>query len=147
VCVAGGKAPDSPGGILYRGADALHAAAPLGNHVRASYFDETREQVDGPLKTLHYRKIALIYPDDAFGEAVLQGVETALKANGAAPVETASYARQSNDSASAIAQVNAANPDAVVVVGPSNTVAPVLKSAHAKGWTPLFVTVFVRRNG
>jgi hypothetical protein len=44
--------------------------------VRASYFDETREQVDGPLKTLHYRKIALIYPDDAFGEAVLQGVET-----------------------------------------------------------------------
>jgi hypothetical protein len=147
VCAAGGKAPDSPGGIVYRAADALHAAAPLGNHVRASYFDETREQVDGPLKTLHYRKIALIYPDDAFGEAVLQGVETALKANGAAPVEMASYARQSNDSASAIAQVNAANPDAVVVVGPSNTVAPVLKSAHAKGWTPLFVTVFVRRNG
>lgn len=51
--------------------------------MRASYFDETREQVDGLLKTLHYRKIGVIYPDDAFGEAVLQGVETALKANGA----------------------------------------------------------------
>jgi branched-chain amino acid transport system substrate-binding protein len=29
----------------------------------------------------------------------------------------------------------------VVVVGPSNTVAPILKAAHAKGWKPLFVTV------
>jgi len=37
--------------------------------------------------------------------------------------------------------VNAANPDAVVVVGPSNTVAAILKSAHAKAWTPPFVTV------
>jgi branched-chain amino acid transport system substrate-binding protein len=83
----------------------------------------------------------VIYPHDAFGEAVLQGVETALEANGAAPVETASYVGQSNDSASAIAKVNAANPDAVVVVGPSNTVAAILKSAHAKGWTPPFVTV------
>jgi branched-chain amino acid transport system substrate-binding protein len=83
----------------------------------------------------------VIYPHDAFGEAVLQGVETALKANGAAPVETASYVGQSNDSPSAIAKVNAANPDAVVVVGPSNTVAAILKSAHAKAWTPPFVTV------
>ena len=49
--------------------------------------------------------------------------------------------RQSNDSAAAIAKVRAANPDAVVVVGPSNTVAPILKAAHAKGWKPLFVTV------
>jgi branched-chain amino acid transport system substrate-binding protein len=63
-------------------------------NVRASYFDETREQVDGLLKTLQYRKIGVIYPDDAFGEAVLQGVETALKANGAQPAETASYVRR-----------------------------------------------------
>jgi branched-chain amino acid transport system substrate-binding protein len=100
-----------------------------------------REQVDGLLKTLHYRKIAVIYPDDAFGEAVLQGVEAALKANGSEPAATASYVRQSNDSASAIEKVRAANPDAVVVVGPSNTVAPILRSAHAQGWKPLFVTV------
>jgi branched-chain amino acid transport system substrate-binding protein len=37
--------------------------------------------------------------------------------------------------------VRAANPDAVVVVGPANTVAPILKQAHAKGWKPLFLTV------
>jgi branched-chain amino acid transport system substrate-binding protein len=37
--------------------------------------------------------------------------------------------------------VRAAQPDAVVVVGPSNTVAPILKQAHAKNWKPLFLTV------
>ncbi len=34
-----------------------------------------------------------------------------------------------------------ANPEAVVIVGPANTVAPILKQAHAKGWKPLFLTV------
>jgi branched-chain amino acid transport system substrate-binding protein len=37
--------------------------------------------------------------------------------------------------------VKAANPEAVVLVGPANTVAPILKQAHAKGWKPLFLTV------
>jgi branched-chain amino acid transport system substrate-binding protein len=81
---------------LFTGAQTLYT--PLRRwviSVRASYFDETREQVDGLWKTLHYRKIAVIYPEDAFGGAVLEGVETALKTNGAEPVATASYVRQS----------------------------------------------------
>jgi ABC-type branched-subunit amino acid transport system substrate-binding protein len=41
----------------------------------------------------------------------------------------------------AIDTVRAANPQAVVVVGPPNTVAPILKQAHAAGWKPLFLTV------
>jgi ABC-type branched-subunit amino acid transport system substrate-binding protein len=127
---------------LFTGAQTLYA--PLRHwviNVRASYFDETREQVDGLWKVLHYRKIAVIYPDDPFGSAVLSGVQAALTANGGKPVAAASYVRQSNQVGSAIDQVRAANPDAVIVVGPSNTVAPILKQAHEKGWHPLFVTV------
>jgi branched-chain amino acid transport system substrate-binding protein len=90
---------------------------------------------------LHYRKIALIYPDDSFGAAVLSGVQAALKENGAEPVAAALYVRQTNQTDEAIEKVKASNPDAVVVVGPSNTVAPIVKRAHAKGWKPLFVTV------
>jgi branched-chain amino acid transport system substrate-binding protein len=110
-------------------------------NVRASYFDETRDQVEGLWNTLHYRKIGVIYPDDAFGSAVLQGVEGALKTNGAQAEATASYARQTSQVGDAIDKVRAASPDAVVVVGPSNTVAPILKEAHARGWKPLFLTV------
>lgn len=127
---------------LFTGAQTLYV--PLRHwivNVRASYFDETREQVDGLWKTLNYKRIGVIYPDDAFGAAVLEGVKTALKAHGAEPAAIASYQRQTSQVGGAIDTVRAANPEAVVVVGPANTVAPILKQSHAKGWKPLFVTV------
>lgn len=127
---------------LFTGAQTLYT--PLRHwviNVRASYADETMEQIDGLWKTLRYHKIGVIYPDDAFGSAVLLGVQGALQKEGSAPVATASYARQSSLVEAAIEKVKAANPDAVVVVGPSNTVAPIVKQAHSAGWKPLFVSV------
>ena len=127
---------------LFTGAQILYA--PLRHwviNVRASYYDETREQVDGMWNTLGYRKIGVIYPDDAFGSAVLDGVKEALKAHDAEPFGLASYQRQTAKVEAAIAGVRAANPQAVVVVGPPNTVAPIVKQAHAAGWKPLFLTV------
>lgn len=127
---------------LFTGAQTLYT--PLRHwviNVRASYGDETQEQVNGLWKTLHFRKIGVIYPDDAFGGTVLLGVQGALQKEGAAPVATASYVRQTNLVEEALGKVKAANPDAVIVVGPSNTVAPIVKQAHVMGWKPLFVTV------
>jgi branched-chain amino acid transport system substrate-binding protein len=127
---------------LFTGAQTLYV--PLRHwvvNVRASYYDETREQVEGLWDKLGYRKIGVIYPDDAFGAAVLGGVKEALKSKGAEPVAVASYPRQTANVGGAIDSVRAAGPQAVVVVGPPNTVAPILKQAHAKNWTPLFVTV------
>lgn len=127
---------------LFTGAQTLYA--PLRQwviNVRASYFDETREQVEGLWGTLGYKKIGVIYPEDAFGTAVLEGVKAALKTHGAEPIATAAYQRQTAQVGGAIDTVRAANPEAVVLVGPSNTVAPILKQSHAKGWKPLFLTV------
>jgi branched-chain amino acid transport system substrate-binding protein len=127
---------------LFTGAQALYQ--PLRHwvvNVRASYFDETREQIDGLWNVLGYRKIGVIYPEDSFGTAVLEGVKAALKEHGAEPVAIGSYQRQTAQVDGAIESVRGAKPDAVVVVGPSNTVAPILKRAHAKGWKPLFSTV------
>jgi branched-chain amino acid transport system substrate-binding protein len=127
---------------LFTGAQTLYV--PLRHwvvNVRASYFDETREQIDGLWGTLGYKKIGVIYPEDPFGTAVLEGVKVALKAHGSAPVAAASYQRQTSQVGGAIDTVRAANPEAVVLVGPANTVAPILKQAHAKGWKPLFLTV------
>jgi ABC-type branched-subunit amino acid transport system substrate-binding protein len=127
---------------LFTGAQTLYS--PLRHwviNVPASYFDETREQIDGLWGTLDFKKIGVIYPEDAFGAAVLEGVKAALKAHGAEPVAVASYQRQTAQVGGAIDTVRASKPDAVVVVGPSNTVAPILKQSHAKGWKPLFLTV------
>jgi branched-chain amino acid transport system substrate-binding protein len=127
---------------LFTGAQTLYV--PMRHwviNVRASYFDETREQIDGLWGTLGYKKIGVIYPEDAFGAAVLEGVKAALKAHGTEPIAVASYQRQTAQVGGAIDTVKAANPEAVVVVGPSNTVAPILKQSHARGWKPLFLTV------
>jgi len=127
---------------LFTGAQTLYT--PLRHwviNVRASYFDETREQINGLWNTLGDKKIGVIYPDDPFGAAVLEGVKAALKAHDAEPVAIGSYQRQTAQVGSAIDTVRAGNPDAVVIVGPPNTVAPILKQAHAKGWKPLFLTV------
>jgi ABC-type branched-subunit amino acid transport system substrate-binding protein len=127
---------------LFTGAQTLYT--PLRHwviNVRASYADETREQIDGLWNTLAYKKIGVIYPDDAFGAAVLDGVKSALAAHNSTPVAIASYPRQTTQVSAAIDSVRGANPEAVVIVGPSNTVAPILKQSHAKGWKPLFLTV------
>ncbi len=127
---------------LFTGAQTLYV--PLRHwviNVRASYFDETREQIDGLWGTLGYKKVGVIYPEDAFGTAVLEGVKAALKAHGAEPIAVASYQRQTAQVGGAIDTVKAANPEAVVLVGPSNTVAPILRQSHARGWKPLFLTV------
>jgi branched-chain amino acid transport system substrate-binding protein len=127
---------------LFTGAQTLYT--PLRHwvvNVRASYYDETCEQIDGLWNAMAYRKIGVIHPDDAFGTAVLEGVKEALKTHGAEPAGVASYQRQTTNVGGAIDIVRAADPQAVVVVGPPNTVAPILKQAHAAGWKPLFLTV------
>src|SRR6202795_3391483 len=91
---------------LFTGAQTLYT--PLRHwvvNVRASYFDETREQIDGLWNTLAYRKIAVIYPDDAFGAVVLEGVKEALKGHDAEPSAVASYQRQTAKADAAINRV------------------------------------------
>jgi branched-chain amino acid transport system substrate-binding protein len=127
---------------LFTGAQTLYT--PMRHwvvNVRASYNDEAREQVDGVWNTLGYRKVGVIYPDDAFGTTVLESVKEGLKKHGGEPAAIASYERQTANVRGAIDTVRAVNPEAVVVVGPPNTVAPILKQAHAGGWKPLFLTV------
>src|SRR5579864_3441891 len=71
---------------LFTGAQLLYE--PLKRYVinvRASYYDETREQVD-KLWDVNLRKIGVIYQDDAFGKAVLDGVKLALQKHNSAPL-------------------------------------------------------------
>ncbi len=127
---------------LFTGAQVLHD--PFRRYiinVRASYYDETREQVDNLWNTLGMRKIAVIYQDDAFGKTVLTGVKLALAKYNAAPVALGSFVRASLNVGRAIQEVRAANPEAVVMVGPYAPIAEIVKLGRASGWNPLYLTV------
>lgn len=126
---------------LFTGAQMLYE--PLKHYiinVRASYYDETREQVD-KLWDVNIRKIAVIYQDDAFGKAVLDGVKLALQKHNANPSALGTFARNTLDVDAGIRDVMATHPQAVVVVGPYAPVATIVKKAHAAGWRPQFLTV------
>jgi ABC-type branched-subunit amino acid transport system substrate-binding protein len=127
---------------LFTGAEMLYT--PLKHYVmnvRASYNDETREQVENLWNALGIHKIGVIYQDDAFGQSVLGGLELALKKHSAAPAGTGTFARNTVDVEKGIAAVRAANPGAVLLVGPYAPVAEIVKKAHASGWHPIFLTV------
>jgi branched-chain amino acid transport system substrate-binding protein len=127
---------------LFTGAQMLYS--PLKHYVmnvRASYYDETREQVDNLWNVLGIHKVGVIYQDDAFGAAVLDGLQLALKKHGAVPVGMGTFTRNTLDVDKGIATARAANPQAVLVVGPYAPVAAIVKKSHAQGWHPLFLTV------
>ena len=109
-------------------------------NVRASYLDETREQVDG-LWGLGMKRVAVIRADDAFGDAVLLGVQTALKRYSAETAAVASFPRETGNVEPAVTAVKAANPDAVILVGSYAPVADIIRRAHQSNWRPLFLTV------
>ena len=48
-------------------------------NIRASYFQETEAMVEHLTKDLGATKIAIMYQDDAFGQAGLAGVRKALE--------------------------------------------------------------------
>jgi branched-chain amino acid transport system substrate-binding protein len=126
---------------LFTGAQMLYE--PLKHNVinvRASYYDETREQVDR-LWEQNIHKIGVIYQDDAFGKAVLDGVKLALQRHKVVPAALGTFTRNTLDVEDGLKQLMAARPQAVVVVGPYAPVAAIVKQAHAAGWRPQFLTV------
>ena len=126
---------------LFTGAQMLYE--PLKHeiiNVRASYYDETHEQVD-KLWEANIRKIAVIYQDDPFGKAVLDGVKLALQKHGATPAALGTFTRNSVDIAEGLKGVMAARPQAVVIAGPYAPAAAIVKQAHLDGWRPQFLTV------
>lgn len=84
-------------------------------NIRASYVDETAAIVDY-LKPQGLKRIGVLYQNDAYGQAGLQGVEQAMTKHGAAPLVKATIERNSTDVAKAVATISAAKPEAVIIV-------------------------------
>ena len=108
--------------------------------VRASYSDETRTLVDG-LWGAGVRRVAVIYQQDAFGSAVLDGVKRALAAHNSAPVTINSFSRTAPKIESAYDEVGLSFPQAIILVGPAAPAAAIVRRARSKGRDTRFLAV------
>jgi branched-chain amino acid transport system substrate-binding protein len=110
-------------------------------NIRASYFQETEAWVDHLTKDLEITKIAILYQDDAFGLAGLDGVQRALAKRNISLVASGSFKRNTTAVKSALLDIMKATPEAVVTVAPYKPVAEFIKLAHQVQMNAVFVAI------
>jgi branched-chain amino acid transport system substrate-binding protein len=110
-------------------------------NLRASYFQETETWIEHLTHDLGVTKIAILYQDDAFGIAGLEGVKQALSKRNMSLVATGSFKRNTIAVKSALLDIMEAKPQAVVTVGPYKPVAEFIRLARQINFDPVFAAI------
>jgi branched-chain amino acid transport system substrate-binding protein len=127
---------------FFTGAESLrNPANPWVFHVRDSYYAEAEAAVAHFVDHLKLAKISVLYQEDAFGQAVLSGIQLALKRRNMAPVSTASLVRGSMVVEQPLEKLRASNPDAYLMVGTYSPLAKFVALASAENDRAWFHTV------
>lgn len=101
-------------------------------NVRASYFDET-ERIVEHLVALGRAKIGVLYQNDAYGQAGLTGVKRALQKRKLEIAVKTTIERNSSEVSAAVKQMNAAAPQAVIMIGAYEGIATFVKAMKRAG--------------
>ncbi len=109
-------------------------------HVRASYYDETALIVR-QLTHLGLTRIAVFRQNDSYGQAGLDGVVRALKAQKLDPVAVGLVERNSTDVAAAVKAIVPAAPQAVVQISAYKSCAAFVREARRAGYGGTFYNV------
>jgi ABC-type branched-subunit amino acid transport system substrate-binding protein len=110
-------------------------------NIRSSYFQETEAWIDHLVKDLAISKIAILYQDDAFGLAGLEGVQRAMAKRNMSLVAEGTFKRNTTAVKSALLDIMKARPEAVVTVAPYKPVAEFIKLAHQVKMQAAFVAI------
>lgn len=110
-------------------------------NVRASYGAETEAWIKHLTEDLKITKIGILYQDDSFGRAGLDGVKKALEKRGMALVGEGTFERNTVAVKSALLTLKRAEPEAVVMVGPYKPCAEFIKLARKFEFNPAFVNI------
>ena len=116
-------------------------------NLRASYAQETEEMVERLTVDLGIERIGVMFQDDSFGRAGYFGALAALEHRGMEPVAIGFYPRNTTAIKSALLDLRAGDPEAVIVVGAYQPVAALITWARSTGFDPVFITLsFVGSN-
>jgi ABC-type branched-subunit amino acid transport system substrate-binding protein len=114
----------------FTGAEMLRSPyKPLVVNIRASYFEETEAMVEHLTKDLGATKIAIMYQDDAFGQAGLAGVKRALDKRNMTLAAEGTFERNTVAVKGALLAIKKAAPDAVIMIAPYKPAAEFIKLA------------------
>ncbi len=116
-------------------------------NLRASYYQETEEMVERLTQDLGIERIAVMYQDDSFGRAGYRGATLALERRGMKPASIGLYPRNTTAVKTALVDLQAGDPEAIIMIGAYQPVAALIKWARHTGLDPVFLTVsFVGSN-
>jgi len=126
----------------FTGAEALrNPYQPLVVNVRASYFQETEVMIERLTKDKGFDRIAILYQDDAFGQAGLAGVRRAMDKRKMTLVAETSFERNTLAVRGALLEIRRAEPQAVVMIGPYKPCAQFIKLARQIKVDATFVNI------
>jgi len=126
----------------FTGAEALRT--PYQAHIvniRASYFQETEVMVAHLTKDRGFGRIAILYQDDAFGRAGLEGTQRALRNRGMELAAEGTFERNTVAVKGALLEIRKAAPQAVIMIGPYKPCAEFIKLARTMKFDPVFVNI------
>ena len=109
-------------------------------HLRASYFDETARIVN-QVTQVGMTRVAVFHQNDSYGQAGLDGVTRALKAQQLEAVATGTVERNSTDVAAALAKIIPGKPEAIVQISAYRSCAAFVRAARKAGYTGQFYNV------
>jgi len=110
-------------------------------NIRASYFQETEAMVEHLTKDLGASKIAIMYQDDAFGQAGLAGVRKALEKRQMQLAGEGTFERNTVAVKAALLAVKKAEPQAVIMISPYKPAAEFIKLAKQIKLDVTFVNI------
>ena len=116
-------------------------------NIRASYAQETEAMVDHLTRDLETERIAILFQDDSFGRAGFAGATAAMNRRGLQLIGSASYTRNTRAVKTALLDIRATKPDAVIIVGSYQPSAEFTRWARYIGMDPVFINIsFVGSN-
>ncbi|MDE0135542.1 MAG: ABC transporter substrate-binding protein [Acidimicrobiaceae bacterium] len=116
-------------------------------NLRASYAQETEEMVERLTADLGIERIAVLFQDDSFGRAGYFGALAALERRDMEPVAIGFYPRNTTAVKTALLDLKAGDPEAVIMVGAYEPVGTFISWARNTGFDPVFITLsFVGAN-
>jgi ABC-type branched-subunit amino acid transport system substrate-binding protein len=114
---------------------------PLVMNIRASYFQETEAMVEHLTKDLGASKIAIMYQDDAFGQAGLAGVKKALEKRQMQLAGEGTFERNTVAVKAALLAIKKVEPQAVIMISPYKPAAEFIKLAKQIKLDATFVNI------